>query len=73
MATYKNWLHRLHRLPLNGVNKTKELNTIINIEENNGYNRQQILKIHHATERKNHQNDGEKTKVDFLYVHGKLR
>jgi hypothetical protein len=36
MATYKNWLHRLHKLPLNEANKAKERNTIINIAENNG-------------------------------------
>jgi hypothetical protein len=57
LSTYKNWLHRLHKLPLNGINKAKELNTIINIAENNGYNRQQILRIYHSIERKNHKNN----------------
>jgi hypothetical protein len=56
MVTNKNWLHRLHKLPLNGINKAKELNTIINIAENNG-NRQQILRIYHSIERKNHSNN----------------
>jgi hypothetical protein len=44
MGTFKNWLHRMHNLPLNSANKTKEFSTIISIAENNGYNRQQIIK-----------------------------
>jgi hypothetical protein len=59
MVTYKNWLHRLNKLPLNETNKTKELNTIINIAENNGYNRQQIMRIHNSIEQKRHQNNNE--------------
>jgi hypothetical protein len=34
MAILKNWINGL--LPLNRENKNKELNTIINIAENNG-------------------------------------
>jgi hypothetical protein len=37
LAAYKNWIHRLHTLPLNANNKNKEVNTIINIGLNNGY------------------------------------
>jgi hypothetical protein len=71
----QNWLHRLHKLPLNGINKAKELNTIINIAENNGYNRQQILRIYHSIERKNHQNnDDVKQKwVSFMFTGNYIR
>jgi hypothetical protein len=43
-----------HKLPLNEVNKAKELNTIINIAENNGYNRQQILRMDNLVKWKRH-------------------
>jgi hypothetical protein len=45
MATFKNWLQKLHKLPLNDTNKTKELNTVINIAENKGYSMQQIIRL----------------------------
>jgi hypothetical protein len=51
--------HRLHKLPLNEANKAKEPNTIINIAENNGYNRQQILKIDNVIKPKKYQNNSE--------------
>jgi hypothetical protein len=35
MAIFKNWINRLQKLPLNKENRNKELNTIINIVENN--------------------------------------
>jgi hypothetical protein len=35
IAIFKNWINRLEKLSLNGTNKDKELNTIINIVENN--------------------------------------
>jgi hypothetical protein len=43
LVAYKNWIHRLHTLPLNENNKKKELNIIINIALNNGYRKEDIL------------------------------
>jgi hypothetical protein len=75
MATNKNWLHRLHKLPLNGINKAKELNTFINIVENNGYNRQQILRIYHSIEQQNHKNndDVQQKWVPFTFTGNYIR
>ncbi|PNF32319.1 hypothetical protein B7P43_G14024 [Cryptotermes secundus] len=47
LAAYKNWLHRLAILPLDNVAKSKELNTIINIAENNGYSKELITRMYH--------------------------
>jgi hypothetical protein len=52
MATFKNWLHRMYRLPLSKENREKELNTIIGIVENNGYNGQQIIKLDNTVKAK---------------------
>jgi hypothetical protein len=41
MATFKNGIHRLHKLPLNETNINKEFNSIVNIPENNGYRKEQ--------------------------------
>jgi hypothetical protein len=46
MATFKNWIYRLHKLPLNEAIKNKELNTVINIAENNGYIKEQIKNLY---------------------------
>jgi hypothetical protein len=59
MATFKNWLHRLHKLPLSELNKEKELNTTINIAKNNGYNRQQIIKIDNTIKQSKHKNNSD--------------
>jgi hypothetical protein len=45
-VTFKNWIHILNKLPLSETNRIMELHTIINIVENNGYNKQQIIKIY---------------------------
>jgi hypothetical protein len=45
MAIFKSWINRLQKLPLNRINKNKELNTIINIAENSGYNKKQIVNL----------------------------
>jgi hypothetical protein len=42
LAAYKNWIHRLLRLPLNENNKRKELNTITNKALNTGYKKDDI-------------------------------
>jgi hypothetical protein len=52
MAMFKNWLHRLHKLPLSDASKTKEFNTILNIAENNGYNRKQIARLDNSIKKK---------------------
>jgi hypothetical protein len=74
LATYKNWIQRLHTLPLNANNKNKELNTIINIGLNNGYKKADILQLYNKLKlRKNHSEDCQKTtKVGFLYLHRTL-
>jgi hypothetical protein len=46
MATFKYWLHRLHRLPLSDTNKTKELNNVSTIAENNYYKIEKITSFY---------------------------
>jgi N-acetylmuramoyl-L-alanine amidase CwlA len=43
IATFKNWVHKLHNLPLNNTSRIKELNTIITTAENKGHSKHQIL------------------------------
>jgi hypothetical protein len=52
MAMFKNWMHRLNKLPLSKTNRVKELHTIINIAENDRYNKQQIIKLYNLEEQK---------------------
>jgi hypothetical protein len=59
MATFTNWLYRLHKVPLSELNKEKGLNTIINIAKNNRYNRQQIMKIDNTIKQSKHKNNSE--------------
>jgi hypothetical protein len=75
MAIFKNCLHRLHKLPLNNANKTKEFNTILNIAENNGYNRQQIARLENSVkQQKNQDNNEEKQKwITFTYSGNYIR
>jgi hypothetical protein len=75
MAIFKNWLHRLHKLPLSNPNKTKEFSTILNIAENNGYNRQQIEKLDNSVkQQKNQHNNEEKQKwITFTYSRNYIR
>ncbi|XP_023725557.1 uncharacterized protein LOC111874349 [Cryptotermes secundus] len=47
LAAYKNWIHRLSILPMDNAAKNKELNIIINIAENNGYNKELITRMYH--------------------------
>jgi hypothetical protein len=51
IATFKNWIHRLNKLPLSKTNRVKKLHTIINIAENDGYNKQQIIKLYNLEEK----------------------
>jgi hypothetical protein len=37
IGCFKNWLNKLHTLPLSKTNKTKKLHTIFTMAENNGY------------------------------------
>jgi hypothetical protein len=72
LAIYKNWTHRLLTLPLKENNKTKELNTIINIALNNGCRKEDILHIYNELKlRKNNlENKDEKEQkwVTFTYT-----
>jgi hypothetical protein len=52
MATLKNWINGLQKLPLNRTNKNKELNTIINITKNNEYDKKQIINLHNQIKHK---------------------
>jgi hypothetical protein len=67
----KKWLHRLHKLLLNDTSKTKELNAIINIAENNGYSRQHIIRLDNRIKqnKKYHQESKDTTQklVSFTY------
>jgi hypothetical protein len=62
MATFKNWLHRWYKLPLNELNKAKELNMVTDIAKNNGYSRQQIIKIDNTIKQNKHKNNDKKRK-----------
>jgi hypothetical protein len=66
MAMFKNWLHRLHKLPLSNANKTKEFNTILNIAENNGYNRQFSKATNEPIQQRR------KTEMDDFHTFGEL-
>jgi hypothetical protein len=50
MTTFKNWIHRLRKLPLNNTNNN-ELNTIISIAENNGYNKKQTTSLYNQNKK----------------------
>jgi hypothetical protein len=67
MTTFKNWIHRIHKIPLQNANKLKELNTIINIAESNGYNKQQIIRLDN-TIRLNKQHKTEESKDNKRWV-----
>jgi hypothetical protein len=42
------------KLPLQNANRIKELNTIANIAESNGYNKQQIIRLDNAIRQNKH-------------------
>jgi hypothetical protein len=62
MATFKNWMHRLNKLSLSKTNRVKELHTITNITENDGYNKQQIIKLYNLGRKKKRRKDTLKKK-----------
>jgi hypothetical protein len=53
MAAFKNYLHRSNKLPLSELNRIKHLQAVINIVKNNGYDKQQIIKLYHLEEQRN--------------------
>jgi hypothetical protein len=71
LAAYKNWIHRLLRLPLN-ENKRKELNTIINIALNKRYKKDDIMNLHNKLKyQQNNQRNSIKMElkwVTFTYM-----
>jgi hypothetical protein len=77
MAAFKNWIHTIHKLPLQNANKIKELNTIANIAESNGYNRKQIIRLDNAIRINEHQKTAEskdqKKWVTFTYTGNYIR
>jgi hypothetical protein len=74
LTTYKCWLDRLCKLPLNANNKRKELDIILNIAENNGYRKEVIRKVYNQLKnRQNNKDNEEKTNqkwVAFTYTKG---
>jgi hypothetical protein len=67
LATYKNWIHRLHTLPLNTNNKNKELSTITNIGLNNGYKKEDILQLYNKFKlRENNSDDTAKRQQKWV-------
>jgi hypothetical protein len=77
MAAFKNWIHRIHKLPMQNANKVKELNTIANIAESNGYNRKQITRLDNTIRINRQQKDTEskeqKKWVTFTYTGNYIR
>ena len=65
-ATYKNWLHRLTTLPFDDTAKNKELNTIINIALNNGYNKEYITQMYYKIQQQKTSNPSEKTEQKWV-------
>jgi hypothetical protein len=49
LSAYRSWIHRLQVLPLSKANRQKELNTIIHIALNNGYNKEDIIHIYNKS------------------------
>jgi hypothetical protein len=67
LAAYKNWVHRLLRLPLIKSNKRKELSNIMNRAPNNGHKKDDIMNLHNRL--KYQQNDqGSNTKTEQKWV-----
>jgi hypothetical protein len=78
LATYKNWLHRLIKLPLEKPAIDSELNTIINIATNNGYTEEIIIRLYNKIKQKtsilnNVDNNKEIKWVSFTYTGNYIR
>jgi hypothetical protein len=62
----------MHKLPMKNANKVKELNTIANIAEDNGYNRKEIIRLDNKMRINPHKRDTEskdqKKWVTFTYT-----
>jgi hypothetical protein len=67
MAAYKSWLNRLCKLPINVENNKKELDIIINIATNNGYRKEDIIKLYDRIKTQQNKNS-EETKIDHKWV-----
>jgi hypothetical protein len=61
LSAYRNWINRLLALPLRKRNRKKELNTIFNIDVNNGYRKEDIIHIYNKLkyQKKNPNNNTE--------------
>jgi hypothetical protein len=77
LAAYKNWIHRLLKLPLEENAKNKELNTIINIALNNGYRREDITQLYNKIKHKISNTDNiaenEKKWITYTYTGNYIR
>jgi hypothetical protein len=52
MATFKNWIHRLYKLPLHNPNKNKEFSATAKVAEKNGYNKEELTKVYNKVSQK---------------------
>ena len=67
LAAYRSWIHRLLTLKLEDTAKNKELNTIIEIAQNNGYRKDEITRIHKKLKQKiNNPNTNEKKEQKWI-------
>jgi hypothetical protein len=67
MAAYKSWLHRLCKLPLNKKNNKRELDIITNIATNNGYRKEDIIKLYNRIKTQQNKN-AEEIKITQKWV-----
>jgi hypothetical protein len=70
MAAYKSWLNRLCKLPLSANSNKKELDIIISIATNNGYKKEDIIKLYDRIKTQQNKNPEktEKTKINQKWV-----
>jgi hypothetical protein len=57
MAAYKSWLRRLCKLPLDRKNNRRELDIVTNIATNNGYRKEDTIKLYNRIKIKTQQNN----------------
>jgi hypothetical protein len=72
LTAYRNWIHRLLKLPLDESARNKKFNTITNIAVNNGYNKEDITqlynKLKHNVNFPNNKNNKEYRWITYTYT-----
>jgi hypothetical protein len=66
-AAYKSWWHRLCKLPLNEKNNKRELDITINTATNNGYRKEDIIKLYNRMKTQQNKN-AEEIKINQKWV-----